>query len=89
MQKKGCNDGWQLGKKTRIVKITGVPATTDGGRTRQAFAVVNGSAPDPAQTASVAGSECETIEFTKEDVEALLNVKMTNKLRASLKVSHT
>ncbi|CAM8990323.1 unnamed protein product [Rhodiola kirilowii] len=56
-----------------------------GGRTRQAFAVVNGSALDAAQTASVAGSECETIEFTKEDVEALLNEKMKNKMRSSLK----
>lgn len=81
-------DGGPLGKKPRILKTAGVPSAGVG-RTRQAFGVVNGSAPDPVQTASVAGSECETIEFTKEDVEALLNVKMKNKLRASLKVNLT
>ncbi|CAM8909305.1 unnamed protein product [Rhodiola kirilowii] len=56
-----------------------------GVRTRQAFAVVNGSAPDLSQTASVAGSDCGAIEFSKEAVEALLNEKMKNKMRSSLK----
>ncbi|CAM8973399.1 unnamed protein product [Rhodiola kirilowii] len=45
-----------------------------GVMTSQAFAVVNGSAPDLPQTASVAGSDCgATIEYSKEAVEALLN----------------
>uniref|UniRef100_A0A7N0TZ82 Kinesin-like protein n=1 Tax=Kalanchoe fedtschenkoi TaxID=63787 RepID=A0A7N0TZ82_KALFE len=83
--KKGCADGGPIGKKPRIGKMAGGAA---GVRNRQAFAVVNGSAPDPSQTASVAESECGAVEFTKEDVEALLNEKMKNKMRSTLKEKH-
>ncbi|XP_042490164.1 kinesin-like protein KIN-14C isoform X2 [Macadamia integrifolia] len=52
----------------------------NSGRTRQAFSVVNAgqdlAAGYPASTAS---SECGGIEFTLEDVEALLNEKMKGK----------
>ena len=58
-------------------------------RTRLSFSDVNGgeelcltSAPT-----SIAGSECGGIEFTKEDVEALLNEKLKRKDRFNLKVS--
>ncbi|KAJ4976983.1 hypothetical protein NE237_002089 [Protea cynaroides] len=53
----------------------------NSGRTRLAFSVVNAgqdlaSTADPSSTAS---SECGGVEFTVEDVEALLNEKMKGK----------
>lgn len=55
------------------------PAST--GRGRQAFAVVNNRQDVTAASdmGSAEGSECGTIEFTKEEVEALLNVKFKGK----------
>jgi hypothetical protein len=63
--------------------------TANNGRSRQAFSVVNGGqdlCPNSAP-ASNAGSECGGIEFTREDVEALLNEKPKRKDRFNLKVS--
>uniref|UniRef100_A0A7N0UX87 Kinesin-like protein n=1 Tax=Kalanchoe fedtschenkoi TaxID=63787 RepID=A0A7N0UX87_KALFE len=80
--KKSWEDCGPIRKKPRIGKMAGGAAAV---RTRQAFAVVNGSTPNASQTASVAGSECGAVEFTKEEVEALLNEKMKNKMRSSLK----
>lgn len=53
------------------------PTSTGTGRPRQAFAVINnrqdgGAASDMASTE---GSDCGITEFTKEEVEALLNEK--------------
>ncbi|KAL8195540.1 hypothetical protein R6Q57_025943 [Mikania cordata] len=54
---------------------------------RQALSVVNGGQ-DPlirVGSASIAGSDCGAIEFTREDVEALLNERMKPKNKYSLK----
>lgn len=63
--------------------------TATNGRSRQAFSVVNGGQDlDPnSAPASNAGSECGGIEFTREDVEALLNEKPKRKDRFNLKVN--
>lgn len=63
--------------------------TATNGRSRHAFSLVNGGhdmGPNSAP-ASNAGSECGGIEFTREDVEALLNEKPKRKDRFNLKVS--
>ncbi|KAF5472874.1 hypothetical protein F2P56_009543 [Juglans regia] len=55
------------------------PAST--GRMRQPFAVVNSRQDGTGNSdmGSAEGSECGTVEFTKEEVEALLNVKFKGK----------
>ncbi|KAD5318048.1 hypothetical protein R6Q59_033364 [Mikania micrantha] len=65
--------------------------TANGSRTpvtpRQAFSVVNGGQ-DPGMRSgpgSIAGSDCGGMEFTREDVEALLNVKIRTKDKFNLK----
>ena len=64
--------------------------TPINGRTRPAFAVVNGGhdhhgpSSDPP---SNAGSDYGVVEFTREDVEALLNEKSKRKDRFNYKVS--
>lgn len=66
--------------------------TANGSRTpitpRQAFSVVNGGQ-DPGLRSgpgSIAGSDCGGIEFTREEVEALLNMKIRTKDKFNLKV---
>lgn len=63
--------------------------TAINGRIRQAFSVVNGvqDLGPNSNPASIAGSECGTIEFTREDVQALLNEKMKYKNKYNYKVS--
>ncbi|KAJ4726157.1 Kinesin-like protein [Melia azedarach] len=65
-------------------KMVGTP---NNGRIRQAFSVVNGMQDLGLNSnpASNAGSECGTIEFTREDVEALLNEKMKYKNKFNYK----
>ena len=48
------------------------------GRARAPFGALNnkGEANAANEAASAEGSECSTVEFTKEEVEALLNEKM-------------
>lgn len=61
--------------------------TANNGRIRHAFSIVNGGqdvGPTSAPTSN-AGSECGGIEFTREDVEALLNEKPKRKDRFNLK----
>ncbi|KAF7822856.1 Kinesin-like protein KIN-14N [Senna tora] len=67
-------------------KMVGTPIN---GRTRQAFMVVNGGhdlglGPSSAPPSN-AGSDCGIIEFTREDVEALLNEKAKKKDRFNYK----
>ncbi|XP_024960300.1 kinesin-like protein KIN-14N [Cynara cardunculus var. scolymus] len=63
-----------------------VGAATNGGRIpRQVFSVVNGSQDPVVGPASSIGSDCGAIEFTREDVEALLNEKIRTKNKFSLK----
>ncbi|TQD76540.1 hypothetical protein C1H46_037912 [Malus baccata] len=59
------------------------------GRVRHAFSVVNGGQELGPSSAPVsnAGSESGGIEFTREDVDALLNERPKRKDRFSLKVS--
>ena len=55
------------------------PAST--GRVRQAFSVVN-NRPDvtaASDMGSAEGSDCGIVEFTKEEVDALLNEKLKGK----------
>ncbi|TXG67355.1 hypothetical protein EZV62_008630 [Acer yangbiense] len=61
--------------------------TATNGRMRQAFSVVNGvqDLGLSSNPTSNAGSECGTIEFTREDVEALLNEKMKYKNKYNYK----
>ncbi|XP_057460846.1 kinesin-like protein KIN-14N isoform X2 [Actinidia eriantha] len=59
----------------------------NGVRARQAFSVVNGGqdlAPASGPSSN-AGSECGIVEFTKEDIEALLNEKSKTKNKFNLK----
>ncbi|XP_040990128.1 kinesin-like protein KIN-14N [Juglans microcarpa x Juglans regia] len=61
--------------------------TANNGRSRQAFSVVNEGqdlGPNSAPTSN-AGSECGWIEFTREDVEVLLNEKPKRKDKFNLK----
>ncbi|KAK9071731.1 hypothetical protein SSX86_008160 [Deinandra increscens subsp. villosa] len=65
--------------------------TANGSRTpvtpRQAFSVVNGGQ-DPGLRSgpgSIAGSDCGGMEFTREEVDALLNVKIRTKDKFNLK----
>lgn len=76
--------------KRQKIGISKMVGPANGSRTRQAFTVVNGGldlhmagGPGPG---SSAGSECGSVEFTREDVEALLNEKMKTKNKFNLKV---
>jgi len=67
-------------------KMVGTPIN---GRTRQAFTVVNGGGHDLGPSSappSNAGSDYGAIEFTREDVEALLNERAKRKDRFNYKV---
>lgn len=75
--------------KRQKIGISKMVGPANGSRTRQAFTVVNGGldlhmagGPGPG---SSAGSECGSVEFTREDVEALLNEKMKTKNKFNLK----
>ncbi|MBA0785830.1 hypothetical protein Gotri_006815 [Gossypium trilobum] len=61
--------------------------TANNGRLRLAFSLVNGSQDLDLSSApaSNAGSECGGIEFTREDVEALVNEKMKYKNKFNYK----
>ncbi|XP_057963055.1 kinesin-like protein KIN-14C [Malania oleifera] len=58
-----------------------VAAAGGGGRSRPAFGVVTNrqDAPSVGDPGSSEGLECGTVEFTKEEVEALLNEKIKSK----------
>jgi kinesin family protein C1 len=65
------------------------PPVSSRGRGRQAFTEVN-NRQDVTATSDVGsgeGSECGTVEFTKEEVEALLNEKLKGK-KFDLKVNN-
>lgn len=66
-----------------------VGPVTGGRIPRQVLSVVNGGH-DPVMrvgSASIAGSDCGSVEFTRDDVEALLNERIKPKNKFSLKVS--
>lgn len=75
--------------KEQLVEAEKMVETPINGRTRQAFKVVNGGhelSPNSAPPSN-AGSDYGIIEFTREDVEALLNEKAKKKDRFNYKVS--
>lgn len=84
-----------LGEKTELPREcrvrdrpTMVGTATAAIRARQAFSVVNGGqdlSPNSAPPSN-AGSECGGIEFTREDVEALLSEKLKAKNKFNYKV---
>lgn len=80
MQKKEGTDDVQFDKRRRIGTGRTV-GPTNTGHARQAFTVVNNRQDVPAAsgTGSTEGSECRTVEFTKEEVETLLNEKLKAK----------
>lgn len=76
------NEGQRVGEE----KMVGTPIN---GRTRQVFTVVNGGGHDLGPSSappSNTGSDIGVIEFTREDVEALLNEKAKRKDRFNYKV---
>nr|XP_023876562.1 kinesin-like protein KIN-14C isoform X1 [Quercus suber] len=88
--KKDGNEEVPLDKRRRIGagRTVGPPLAASRGRGRQAFSEVN-SRQDVTATSDVGsgeGSECGTVEFTKEEVEALLNEKLKGKKLDPLKV---
>lgn len=77
MQTKFSGDEVSVDKRRRIgnTKMSSGTAT----RTRQAFSVVNGAQDQPPNNRPAA--DCAVIEFTKEDIEALLSEKPASKNR--------
>jgi kinesin family protein C1 len=75
-----------VGDSYLVEKMVETPVN---GRIRQAFTVVNGGHDVGLTSAppSNAGSDYGIIEFTREDVEALLNEKAKRKERFNYKVS--
>lgn len=76
LQKKEGTDDVPFDKRRKIGAGRMV-GPTNSGRTRQAFAVVSNrqDAPVASNMGGAEGAECGNIEFTKEEVEALLNEK--------------
>lgn len=88
LQKKDNFDEIPVDKRRKIggTKMVGQAAS---GRTRQAFSVVN-VAQDlsmRSDSAGNGGSDYGSVDFSKEDVEALLNEKMKGKYKSDYKVS--
>ncbi|KAK2639444.1 hypothetical protein Ddye_027239 [Dipteronia dyeriana] len=85
-KKKCCGDEVTCDREEKFgaEKMVG---TATNGRMRQAFSIVNGvqDLGLSSNPTSNAGSECGTIEFTREDVEALLNEKMKYKNKYNYK----
>lgn len=78
-----------LDNKEQRVGAETMVGTPINGRTRQAFTVVNGGVHDLGPSSappSNAGSDYGVIEFTREDVEALLSEKAKRKDRFNYKV---
>lgn len=76
--------------KRRRIENPGMPSTATAARTRQALAVMNGGASDMPPTSSPpssADSDCGIVEFSKEDIEALLTEKLKTKNKYNIKAS--
>ncbi|XP_009794105.1 kinesin-like protein KIN-14C [Nicotiana tabacum] len=74
--------------KRRRIENPGMPSTATAARTRQALAVMNGGASDMPPTSSPpssADSDCGIVEFSKEDIEALLTEKLKTKNKYNIK----
>lgn len=88
LQSKYSIDEVSVDKRRRIANTKMPPNTGTRTQTRQAFAVVNGSQdlPPTSGPPSNSGSDCSAIEFSKEDVETLLNEKLRIKNKFNYKV---
>lgn len=89
MQSKYGGDEVSVDKRRRIGNTKMSSGTVTRTQTRQAFSVVNGGQDPPStnKPPSSSGSDCGVIEFTKEDVEALLSEKPgKNKFNYNYKV---
>ncbi|XP_059623810.1 kinesin-like protein KIN-14C [Cornus florida] len=65
--------------KRRKIGTGRMVGTVSSGRGRQAFAAVNNRQDPTANGGDLGGSDCGTVEFNKEVVEALLNEKIKGK----------
>ncbi|KAK9084926.1 hypothetical protein Sjap_025337 [Stephania japonica] len=85
--KKEIGDETQQVDKRRRIGGGRMVGQANSGRTRQAFSVVNGGQDQNSRgdSGSNVGSECGSIEFNKEVVEALLNEKMRGKTKFDYK----
>ncbi|KAL1537743.1 Kinesin-like protein KIN-14C [Salvia divinorum] len=80
-QSKLSGDEATVDKRRRVGSSKVTSGTVGRPQARQAFSVVNGGQDPPpnSKTSSSSGSDCGVIEFTKEDVEALLSEKPASK----------
>lgn len=83
MQTKFSGDEVSVDKRRRIGNTKMSSGTVTRTQSRQAFSVVNGAQDQPPNNRppSRSGSDCGVIEFTKEDIEALLSEKPASKNR--------
>ncbi|KAL1562924.1 Kinesin-like protein KIN-14C, variant 2 [Salvia divinorum] len=81
-RKSSSVDEVSIDKKRRIASTKMAPNTGTRTQTRQAFSVVNGGQDLPPLSGppSNFGSDCGAIEFTKDDVDTLLNEKLKKNL---------
>lgn len=81
MQSKPSGDEATVDKRRRIGGTKVTSGTVGRPQARQAFSVVNGGQDPPpnSKPSSSSGADCGVIEFTKEDVEALLSEKPASK----------
>lgn len=81
-QSKCSIDEVSIDKRRRIASAKMPPNTVPRTQTRQAFSVVNGGQDLPPLSGppSNSGSDCSAIEFTKDDIETLLNEKLKKNL---------
>ncbi|KAL8502980.1 hypothetical protein ACS0TY_021923 [Phlomoides rotata] len=86
-QSKYSVDEVSVDKRRRIGNPKMAPNTGTRAQTRQAFSVVNGGQdlPPTSGLQSNYGSDCGVVEFSKEDVEALLNEKLRIKNKFNYK----
>ncbi|XP_051135566.1 kinesin-like protein KIN-14N [Andrographis paniculata] len=81
---KNAADERLVDKKRRIGNMKMQPSVGTKGQTRQAFSVVNGTQDPPPASGPPSNSGSDTVVFTKEDVDALLN----ERLRIKNKFNH-
>ncbi|KAH6834801.1 kinesin 1 [Perilla frutescens var. hirtella] len=77
-------DEVSVDKRRRIGNTKTPSGNVTRTQTRQAFSVVNGGQDPANRPPSSSGSDCGVIEFTKEDVEALLSEKPASKNKFNL-----
>lgn len=90
MQRKSSSiDEGSVDRRRGIASTKMAPNTGTRTQTRQAFSVVNGGQDLPPLSGppSNFGSDCGAIEFTKDDVDTLLNEKLKKNLNYRVRCS--